>query len=46
MILEIHTFAVNPQKTTLRIPLLEIAALCQPHRGSIVIIIARIHLIL
>jgi hypothetical protein len=44
-ILEPRTFSVDPQKTTARIPRLEFAASGKPHRRSIVIIIACIHLI-
>ena len=40
-----HTFSVDPQKTTLGIPLFEGAASYEPDRRSVVIIIARNHLI-
>jgi hypothetical protein len=44
-ILRSRTFSVDPQKTTLGIPLLEGAASYEPDRRSVVIIIARNHLI-
>jgi hypothetical protein len=45
-ILRSRMFSVDPQKTTLGIPLLESAASYEPDRRSIVIITTRNHLIL
>ena len=41
----LRTFSMDPQKTTLGIPLLEDTASYEPDRRPVVIIIARYHLI-